>query len=273
MRFGIIDRFQRILTARSVVTKGLAVVSAILAIIIVLTYYGSRVGGFVIEVDGVYNASIALSIDDKFNDPENLVLGEVKTTERLVVDSLSENNDADFSYIPTDITEGLGNKNDNEDYRYLAYSFILLNTGNVEINYEMIFSLVRTTKNLDDILRIMIIKDGEVIRDFKDVKYYEDESPYEVSPQVVYAKASSQPDTFGQPEPVISGRENNVIGQTYPFKENNGSEIIRDTFLGFKPNEYHKFTVVMWLDGWDREQTNEMFGAAVQTDLRFKVIS
>ena len=56
MRFGIIDRFQRILTARSVVTKGLAVVSAILAIIIVLTYYGSRVGGFVIEVDGVYIA-------------------------------------------------------------------------------------------------------------------------------------------------------------------------------------------------------------------------
>ena len=273
MRFGIIDKFQKILTARSVVTKGLAVVSAVLAIIIVLTYYGSRVGGFVIEVDGVYNTSIALSIDEQFEDPDNLVMSEVATTERLVVDSLNENNDADFSYIPTDIVNGLGNKNDNDDYRYLAYSFVLINTGTVAINYEMIFSLVRTTKNLDEILRVMIIKDGELVRTFRNIEYYDDESPFEVSPQVVYAKASTQPGTFGQPEPVISGKENNIIGPTYPFREDSGSEIIRETFTDFKPNQYHKFTVVMWLDGWDREQTNDMFGAAVQTDLKFKIIS
>ena len=273
MRFGIIDRFQRILTARSVVTKGLAVVSAVLAIIIVLTYYGSRVGGFVIEVDGVYNTSIALSVDPLFEDPDNLVMSEVQTTERLVVDSLNENNDADFSYIPTNITDGLGNKNDNEDFRYLAYSFVLINTGNVAVNYEMIFSLVKTTKNLDDILRVMIIKDGELVRTFRDIRYLEDESPFEASHQVVFAKTSTQPETFGEPEPVISGKENNVIGTTYPFIADRGSEIIRETFKEFKPNEYHKFTVVMWLDGWDPEQTNDMFGAAVQTDLKFKIVS
>ncbi|MBP5342601.1 hypothetical protein J6Y73_01595 [bacterium] len=271
MRFGIIEKFHRIFTARNVVTKGLAVVSAILAIIIVLTYYGSRVGGFVIEVDGVYNASIALSVDEKFNDPTTLNLSEVTTTERLVVDSLPQNNDASFSYIPSNITDGIGAKNDTDDFRYLAYSFVLINTGTLTIDYELEFSLVRTTKNLDDILRVMIIKDDVLDPNFTNLEYTS-ESPFEQSNQVVYAKKSTHPETFGQPEPVLGGKENDYRGETYPFIEDQGSVIIREEFNNLQAGSYHKYTIVMWIDGWDQEQTNDMFGAAVQTELNFKIL-
>ena len=239
MRQGIISKYGN--RARRVVltTRALAIVGVLLTCIILLTYYGMRVGNFVITVSGRYVTGLALSVDEN---------KEVERA-RLVADPLSDCLDADYSYIPTDIEEGLGSKNDLEERRYFAYSFYLLNTGNVSVSYTLTYDLLRVSKELDSIIRIMIIKDGV---------------------KTVYAKASEQNDTYGQAEPVQTA--SGYLFDSVPFIQDRTNTIISQNYYDMPVGGSSKFTIVMWLDGWDREQIDEMKGGSLQTKVTFKVL-
>ena len=75
---------------RKFVSRALAIVVGILALTIVLTYYGINVGNFVITVDGDYIHSIALSVDENQED--------LRST--LIADTVGDIHDADVSFIP-----------------------------------------------------------------------------------------------------------------------------------------------------------------------------
>ncbi|MGI6378210.1 hypothetical protein GX831_02770 [bacterium] len=240
IKTSIIAKFQALILRRVFVTRALAIVSGILGLTIALTYYGINVGNFVISVEGNYVASIALTVDENKED--------LRST--LIADNQRDILDADYSFIPSTVTEGLGNKY-SESARYYAYSFYLVNVGTVAVNYTMEFNLVRANKQLDSILRVMIVKDEQ---------------------ETIYAKARETESHYGEPEPVIVGRADNIIGYTTPFIEDQTKAIIRETYYDFQENESHRYTVVMWLDGWDAEQVDEMKGAALQTEIKFTIL-
>lgn len=199
-----------------------------------LTYYGTQVGNFVISIKGMYDAGISLYDNSS----------EKQLTTRLVAQPLSKGIDTDYSYIPNDIGSIEGSHNA-EDGKYLAYTFYLVNSGTIDCNVRMEMSLTDTRKDIDKILRVLIIKDSDYKQD-----------------GTVYAA----PKDDGTPETVTDGTYD--YGQTVPFV---GNQVLSTDYTDFQVGEVYKFTIVMWLDGWDSDESQSMLGGAIKTQLNFSV--
>ena len=154
--------------------------------------------------------------------------------------------DTQYSDIPDNIDEGLGSKN---TYSYFAYSFYLI--GGSDLNQEMNYSLTMTlhvaSNEIENAIRVMIIKDGC---------------------RTVYA----QPNDDGSSKLIYYAAnhsdEPQIIGATVPFKNN--KHIILEPYK-IKPGVEQKYTIVMWIDGWD--SVDEMKGGTFNSELKFQILS
>jgi len=165
---------------------------------------------------------------------------EVITT-KLEAPPLLKAIDTQYTDIPDDIEEGLGSKNTNQ---YFAYSFYLgCKSERPTVDYSIDMTLNNCSNQLEDAIRVMIIRNGE-----KNVyaKAYDDGAPKEIK----------DGDTH-ESEPV-------VIGYTKPFYDN--KHIILRPY-SIVSGEYDRYTMVMWIDGW--ESDNSMKGGTVQTNVKF----
>ncbi len=230
----IIDKYYRYSIRKKVTTRALIVVGTIIALIVFLTYYGTQVGNFVISIKGMYDAGISLY--DNSN--------EKALTTRLTAAPLGKGVDADYSYIPNDIGSIDGSHN-SEDGRYLAYTFYLVNSGTIDCDVRMEMSLTETRKDIEKILRVLVIKDSDNKQD-----------------GIVYAA----PKDDGSIESITDGITN--YGSTVPF---NGNQVFSIDYSDFQVGEVYKFTIVMWLDGWDTDECQEMLGGALKTQVNFSI--
>ena len=183
------------------------------------------------------------------NDPELcLTVDENKTqlTTQLIAPPLLKASDTQYSDVIKSLDEGVGSKN--TDY-YFAYSFYLggRSKKDTTINYNLAMSLNKYSNNLEDAIRVMIIRNGV---------------------KEVYAK----PNADGSKRPIYEGKEHDsiptVIDYTEPFRNN--KYIIVESY-NVKPGEFDKYTIVIWIDGW--ESVNEMKGGVFQADLKFSTNS
>ena len=183
----------------------------------------------------VNDSNLCLTIDED----------KIERTTSLRAPPILQAFDTQYSEIPENIDEELGSKNTDH---YFAYSFYLGGLGNYEsINYELSMSLTQTTQDISDAMRVMIIRNDD---------------------RTVYAKA----DADGQPKPIYDSPdrigEPVIIGTTVPFEEN--KHIIHRPY-NVLPNEFDRYTVVMWIDGW--ESVDSMQGGLFQAQINFSTIS
>ena len=230
----IIDKYYRYSIRKKVTTRALIVVGTIIALIVFLTYYGTQVGNFVISIKGMYDAGISLY--DNSN--------EKQLTTRLTAAPLGKGIDADYSYIPNDIGSIDGSHN-SEDGRYLAYTFYLVNSGTIDCDVRMEMSLTESRKDIQKILRVLVIKDSDNKED-----------------GIVYAA----PKDDGSVETITDGIYD--YGPTVPFS---GDQVFSTEYSDFLVGEVYKFTIVMWLDGWDTDESQEMLGGALKTQVNFSI--
>jgi hypothetical protein len=227
----------------------LAIIATILVLIVALTYYGIQVGNFVITIKGRHATGLSLCVDE---DNENL-------TTKLVAKPLKDCLDADLSYIPEDIDVGLGSKNSSEG-RYLAYSFYLVNSGKVACNYTMKLELTQVGKNLDDILRVMIIHGED--KD-KDISYYARKNKNTNKPEYLYEGYYNE-----------SGlQDKRKLIECIPFTSDD--TIIQKDYYDLSVGTKTKFTIVMWLCGWDEDEETDLRvigGSGIKTQLTFSVL-
>ena len=176
-------------------------------------------------------------------------------TTKLYADPLTDAMDCQYTDIPENIDKGMGCKNYTKanEYCYFAYSFYLIgNASDTQIdkfNYYMDFTLTDSSLALESALRIMVIKDGI---------------------KTVYAKAGDD----GTPKKVYAGDRgseypNRTICETIPFKENN-EHIIMEPY-SITPETRTKYTIVMWIDGWESAET--MKNGTIDLNLRFSLIT
>jgi len=246
MKSSQIQKYHNLSVRKKVTTRALGVLAILIALIVALTYYGQQVGNFVIRVEHAKQQGLSLSVHEDKSSP----------TERLVATPLKDCIDACYQMIPEDIEEGMGSKND-PDGRYLAYSFYLLNGGTMATNYTMRFDLIQATKDIDSILRVMIIQDGV---------------------KVFYSKADQNTEVnggdSGRGEPIRGTTLEGVqdIEQTIAFRDN--ATICKKLYNDFQIGESTKFTIVMWLDGFDDQNPDgnrDMLGAALRTEINFSI--
>ena len=203
--------------------------SLALTVFIIIAFCILHVDRFTISVS---NASLFLTEDET---------REVVTT-KLEAPPLLKANDIQYTDIPENIDDGLKSKN--TDY-YFAYSFYL--GSNESMNYSMEMTLTDSSNQLEEAIRVMIIRN---------------------SIRTVYAKA----DDSGKAKPIYKGTTRDypdeIVGYTTTFKDN--KHIILEPYY-INQDEFDKYTVVMWIDGW--ESVNSMKGGVIQTDLKFSMLS
>jgi len=165
-----------------------------------------------------------------------------ETTTSLAAPPLLKASDTQYTDIPEDIEEGLGSKNTD---RYFAYSFYLGGVGedaNI-INYEMNMYLKDFSQELEQAIKIMIVRNGA---------------------KQVYSKGGKP--IYNEPNRQEATKE--IIGYSIPFQH--PTHIILQPY-SIVPGEFDKFTVVIWVDGW--ESADDMQGGSFTANLKFSTLS
>ena len=182
------------------------------------------------------------------NDPELCLTvdeNKLEQTTALHAPPLLKATDTQYTDVIETLDESLGSQN--TEY-YFAYSFYLGSMGKAtSINYNMAMSLNKYSNNIEEAIRVMVIRNGV---------------------KTVYAKS----DVDGNAKPIYYGENHEVapeqIGVTKSFTKN--KNIIVEAYE-IIPGEFDKYTIVMWIDGW--ESVNEMKGGVFQADVKFSTNS
>ena len=158
---------------------------------------------------------------------ENLETKDSKL--RLQAKELEYMDNISINWLPQDIDEREGGSHNGTNY--IAHTFYLENTSSNAIEYWYEVQFERVTRNVDEALRIMIIKNGE---------------------RTVYAKVNS---VTGEPEP----------NTTEFFQEKTPVLEIRENF---KPGDIDKITLVVWIEGDDPDCVDSIIGGEAKMHMK-----
>ena len=202
------------------------IIALILLILLILLLYIFTVivynrGNFSITLDKDLYFESGLMI---YDDPEYKVYrSELLAPAPDTFDSMS------YKWLPDNLgEEKLGTHNGDN---YLAYTFLIENTGDKEVNYISRVVIEDVIKNVDEAVRIRIYKGNEY---------------------VTYAKLSNR----GVPEK-----------DTVPFLED--KIVMEEHVENFKPGDINKYTVVMWIEGTDPDCTDNILGGEFKAYMNF----
>lgn len=173
--------------------------------------------------------SFTVTLDTSYELEGGLVIYESKE-EKLCLDVLK----AETLEFMTNITEAWIPKNiDNEadgshnGNNYIAYTFYAENQGKEIINYWSSIIIDDVVKNADEAIRVKVIKDGV---------------------ETTYAKVNK---STGEPEK-----------GTVAFPEED--VVMLDKTENFKPGDINKYTVVIWIEGYDQQCVDDIIGGEVK---------
>jgi hypothetical protein len=118
---------------------------------------------------------------------------------------------------------------------YIAYTFYLFNSGIEELDYSMKFEIENTSNNLDEAIRVRLYTNDVL---------------------TTYAKKNS-----------ISGQ---AESGTTAFESD--KYILTNTVTDFKPEQYTKYTIVIWVESYDPDCTNDKIGGSITLSISFSVL-
>ena len=172
--------------------------------------------------------NFTVTLDSEYGRESGLVIYEDKnkyTRTFLRSEDIDFFTDISVDWLPENIdNEGDGSHNGKN---YIAYTFYAENMGQDTINYWTTIKIDDVIKNVDDAIRVMVIKNGN---------------------KVIYAKNNR---TTEQPEP-----------NTIPFKDN--ETVMLEKAENFKVGDIDKYTIVIWVEGDDPECTDDLIGGEIK---------
>ena len=172
--------------------------------------------------------NFTVTLDSEYGRESGLVIYEDKnkyTRTFLRSEDIDFFTDISVDWLPENIdNEGDGSHNGKN---YIAYTFYAENMGQDTINYWATIKIDDVIKNVDDAIRVMVIKNGN---------------------KVIYAKNNR---TTEQPEP-----------NTIPFKDN--ETVMLEKTEDFKVGDIDKYTIVIWVEGDDPECTDDLIGGEIK---------
>ena len=138
-----------------------------------------------------------------------------------------------YKWLPDDIDGDYEGSHNGENY--IAYTFFIENQGNETLNYWYEVIIDDVIKNVDEAVRFRIYLNGEY---------------------VTYAKKNSIAD---EAEP-----------DTVRFKdtENSKGTIILEKRANFRPGDFDKMTIVVWLEGDDPDCTDPLIGGELKMHMK-----
>lgn len=233
MRLSKVLGFRRARIRNRIFTLGVIITGMLSIAFAIITFYGQNAGNFVISVDSIAsNRGIILSTEPNFRAP----------SPRLMTEPISEARDMTYSWLKIAEVEATYGNYVDIDYDYVAYTFYLMNQGTESLDVSYHIRITDIYNRLDDAVRILVIEDGV---------------------QTIYQKPDEL-DDFGNlpyyPENVPAST--NFISDTI---------VMRRLFTNFKPDEVKKFSVIVWLEGYDPDTTDDILGGMIRLQMNFSI--
>lgn len=224
----------------------------LISVIFTMFLYASlanQKGNFIIYLSNdIINANFELSDDETFDNPKVLLKSPV----------LMEVNPYTINDLPAKLDNAVGNNSFNN---VVAYTFWIRNNGDKEYSIDWHTILNNSTKNVSEAVWIMLFKDGELS---------------------IYAK-KNEDDTRAKVDglshtwpyySVLKDKESckEIADGVYSIEatEYESDRLVTSEYeLSMKPGEKHKFTVVIWVEGYDEDCTESILGGHAGYSMTF----
>ena len=263
-------RYVRKLKRRRIVAIGAAAASVVTGTFVLVAFLGRFVGTFTVALD---TGELKLSLSEKssFNSPTSYIklksIPNFSLTTFTDLPSSSELDNEESTYKAGEVKDAHGNS----FLKYFKYTFFVKNGGEIPASYDLKVNITRNTPSedkryLDSLLRVMV--------------YYND-ADSDTHDRSIYAKQSTDPHpTYGyeegeytSKEPISfkSPSEADDNGYEFPgFANFFDSETVaaKITKVNLEQDEMVRYTIVIWLEGYDPEATGS---APVNANLKLGV--
>lgn len=174
-------------------------------------------GKFTVTLDPNFSTKSGIVIYDNFEDK--------RAQRKLYASELEFMDNISIDWLPKNVaSDGDGSHNGDN---YIAYTFYIENQGTETIDYWYQVVIDDVIKNVDDAVRIMIIRNDE---------------------KKIYAKINED---LNKPEKDTIA----FYSKEYAVLENRAL---------FAPNDIDKFTIVIWLEGDDPECLDNIIGGEIK---------
>ena len=120
---------------------------------------------------------------------------------------------------------------------YVAYTFYVMSVGKKACTYDAVINIVGVAKGVDKAARVMVYKNGD---------------------PTIYAKPAE-----GTVDTLDYGADENFISD---------SIVMRTRTEELEPGEMDKYTIVVWLEGWDPECVNDILSGIMKMEMDFTVL-
>ncbi|MEI6578530.1 MAG: hypothetical protein WCN92_03605 [Eubacteriales bacterium] len=240
----------RQLSKRKQLTRLLLILLILSLLIMSIVFAGAsflnRAGRFTINLDpeSFTKYGISISATEDFKDPTILLQGTALKNMWNITKDWILNNPNNKEYYskgdPTyktfaDIDKVDGDHNGKD---YIAYTFWIKNAGTKDAGYYGSLNIDSVAKGADEAIRIMVFRNGVPTEYGKIPK----------DPKAPYA-------TFGIDKYFLNTR----MAADMTNKD-------------FKVGDKDRYTVLIWLEGWDPECVNGIMGGEVKLSMNFKVL-
>ena len=221
------------------------------AFIGLVAYFGQYMGTFVISIDEyAINLGISLSDSADYSDPSTRLL--VNPVEKALPvtfgdiafkDAISTDGDMDVT----------GNNN------YIAYTFYIRNEGNVSVDVSLNLATLTVTNGVDSAVRVAVIEDGNVDSD----------GNITMKDGMLYMKSEENKDQVTYK--LLTDEQKELYDQfrVYEFETDHFGDYVMENF---NPADQKKFTLIIWLEGWDEDCNDSIKSGQLKMDLSFKIV-
>lgn len=171
---------------------------------------------------------------------------------RIVADPISNIDNITLSDIANSDIVHSGGQHNGPVSNFLGLTFYIKNVGTEVINYQYAIAIQGLYKGVDKAIRVAIVSDDETCE--------------------IYSKGIFNPATGEyDPEETYRGPDQLLVpAYTTPFL--NQLTVVSKTRNDFLVNQFHKYTVLIWIEGNDPECTDDIKGGSIKLVMTFKIV-
>lgn len=242
----------------------LGALAALLAALFLFSTVTQMQGHFTINMsEGMFKEGFSLSETIEFVDAKS----------RLFCDPAVDVPCFSISDIHDDVDDVDGQHN---EAQYFAYTYYIRNEGEGTVGYDWVLEINSESSSLSEAVWVMLFEDGKM----KLFAKAGEEGSAEALPSYGdntrgYLRAPFIEDAANPQEQyeIIATRGNLSYYRVIPYSFQSDHVITNGTMTEVEPQETHKYTVVIWLEGDDPDCTDDLVGGHLGMDMAFRLIS
>jgi len=258
---------------RLAIAIGAGVSATVVSVFSIVAFLGRFVGTFTVSLDNS-NVSLALSETTSFENPVSFLhINELPPYDEMTYTQLPSDEELDSE--ETDYLYGANHDPEGNvtSLNYFKYTFYVKNVGNVSARYQFRINILENapseasegspSRYLDDTLRVMLYSNSEKA-DTHDKTVYAKRRAIAYEPgnsEIIY----KEPISF-QEDKVPPGEEFQGYAEMFESQD----VIATLQVDGFERDAINRYTLVMWLEGWD-PQTSHLEKAPLGAKIKIGV--